>query len=840
MKVQVTHIKATHYYAVVCCFFAFEMFKGYTVLGNNIDTTSIETLLFEENYDDDGLDILPVLIESKDFVARQIQFKLQPLGFKERGYDYKDNTTFINQLPIKSISYGSFSGYFTNSITDIFRNAEQTTGLDIGKKVNSGLSSSTNFDLLPQTFRKHQKVSYAITNQLSNHRIGYTFANPTLPYNFSLVFSTSLRYTPVNHYLSPTAGMPYQSLGYALLLGKSFTEKHQLSISVVGSYLRKGLKNGVVSEIPEILDNKDYNPNWGMFEGLERTAKLQNTHVLFVQGNYLYTIDDRQHLQINTGMEIPVENYRTNLDWYQVSDPRPNYYRYLPSYFNFKEEQTARTNLWQSDITVSQINWNKLYDVNRELNLLHQDKQAYYYQFAEHKKQFSKQVAFYHEIHWKKNLWNIMLISGGNFNAYQEKNYKTVIDPLGADYILNIDKYVNNPESLDGQYDIDNMNRKVRIGELLGTQYDFLQTDYNIFQNIHTRRGHRLQINGSWSVGQTFYRRYGHLKDGKFPNSSKGYSHLMSLMGSKVKLSAQYQFSMLHLCNIKFYYAISPPLYQNIYLFPEYSNLTTKLQPEYHFSTEANYYLTLQDFKLKLTTYCSLIRNSTSIRGFFDYIETQYRYNALFGVNKIHYGIEAGIQYDFNNSWSLESLLCAGNYKYDNNPQLLSYSNNGINIGQQQTTFLKNMMLGGKSKYGGSITITHKFPFHILGAAISASLSNNWTNGNYVDIDVNSRSEYTQNYFISNEQETALSKLRQQEKLPTIYTFDFSANFTWFFKQKGMFGLILMAQNLHNYKFIVSGYEDTHIDTTSFSRFPSRYSYHQGRRLSLHVYYRIS
>ena len=55
----------------------------------------------------------------------------------------------------------------------------------------------------------------------------------------------------------------------------------------------------------------------------------------------------------------------TALNWYNAPDPRPDYYRYLPSYFEDEDMQMQYRDLWRSgrpDFT--QINWDNLYLAN--------------------------------------------------------------------------------------------------------------------------------------------------------------------------------------------------------------------------------------------------------------------------------------------------------------------------------------------------------------------------------------------------------------------------------------------------------------------------------------------
>lgn len=55
----------------------------------------------------------------------------------------------------------------------------------------------------------------------------------------------------------------------------------------------------------------------------------------------------------------------SRLDWQNVPNPSPTYYRNLPSYFTTKEAQEASLQDWLSgNPEITQINWEALYKKN--------------------------------------------------------------------------------------------------------------------------------------------------------------------------------------------------------------------------------------------------------------------------------------------------------------------------------------------------------------------------------------------------------------------------------------------------------------------------------------------
>jgi len=82
-----------------------------------------------------------------------------------------------------------------------------------------------------------------------------------------------------------------------------------------------------------------------------------------------------QKTTLNTSAAMRWVNYsQSALQYYKANDPNPTYYRYLPSYYEDNAEQyDLYTQLWQSkDPSVTQINWDNLYQINYLNNVQNQ------------------------------------------------------------------------------------------------------------------------------------------------------------------------------------------------------------------------------------------------------------------------------------------------------------------------------------------------------------------------------------------------------------------------------------------------------------------------------------
>ena len=100
----------------------------------------------------------------------------------------------------------------------------------------------------------------------------------------------------------------------------------------MGAPTERGAQQAATQEAYDLVGNNYYNPNWGWQDGKKRNARVRNNHEPVVMLNYTFDISDRSKLDLATSLRFGMNGYSA-LTWQNGPDPRPDYYRYLPSYF---------------------------------------------------------------------------------------------------------------------------------------------------------------------------------------------------------------------------------------------------------------------------------------------------------------------------------------------------------------------------------------------------------------------------------------------------------------------------------------------------------------------------
>jgi hypothetical protein len=83
-----------------------------------------------------------------------------------------------------------------------------------------------------------------------------------------------------------------------------------------------------------------YNPYWGYQNGEKRNANISKTHQPVIILTHDFRINNKTDVTTSLSYSFG-EKSSASLDWFNAPDPRPDYYRYLPSYYANDPAPTA-------------------------------------------------------------------------------------------------------------------------------------------------------------------------------------------------------------------------------------------------------------------------------------------------------------------------------------------------------------------------------------------------------------------------------------------------------------------------------------------------------------------
>ena len=773
-----------------------------------------------------------LLSSSNDVFVSAASYTFSSAYFRIRGYDADLNSTYIANSPINDAETGRTIWALWGGLNDATRNKVSVNGLAPSNFSFGNLGSITNIITRASQQRKQTKLTYSMTNRTYTNRLMLTHSTGLMDNNWAVSVSASKRWGNEGF----VKGTYYDAYGWFVGLEKKLNDHHSIAFTALAAPVKRGMQGASVQEANDLTGSNYYNPNWGYQDGEKRNARIRTMNQPLVILNHFWKLND--NTQITSSASYLFGKTSTSaLNWYKAADPRPDYYRYLPSYFPvtdydpFISERIAE--LWQSDPTVSQINWDRLYQVNYLANS--EGKQAHYIIENRHNDQSQINLSSFinHELNDQARA------SGGvELSSYTGSYYKTLEDLLGGNFWVDIDQFAERDfpgNDTTIQNDLTNPNRIIKQGDKFGYDYKLHQNSGNIWGLLQMTTN-KFDYYAGLQLTYTSFWREGFMKNGRYPESSLGNSEKNNFFDYAVKAGATYKATGRHFIEGNVAYMTRAPYMRNSFLSSRTRDAVTPgLKSENIFSGELSYHLRAPLVKARLTAYHTVFEDQSEITGFYhdDYL-TFVNY-VMYGINKTHQGIEAGAEVKLNSAFSVKVAGNLGNYRYTNRPNATISFENGS---RPDTTFLvynKYFYVPGTPQTAGSFGFKYAGPDYLF---IEASI--NYYDNIYLDFNPERRTTLA----IENlgPGDPLISAITKQEKVPGGYTVDASIGKSFRLMHKYFLNINISVNNiLDNQEIITGGYEQNRFDfaTKNISKFlPKRY-YAYGRNYFVNLGFRF-
>ncbi|MCI6252748.1 MAG: TonB-dependent receptor [Bacteroidales bacterium] len=797
-------------------------------------------------------DINTTVLTSHDVYLNKMGYQLSSMRFRVRGYESIYEQTHINGVPMNDQLRGVFNFSSIGAINDFTRNGDQTVNSAPGAFAFGSLGGSENILMRAGDNAAGGKATLTYTNR--NY-----WMRTMLSYNTGLsrrgwAFSALVggRYSDEGN----IDGTFYRNFSYALMLEKRWRgDEHSLTLTTFGSPVCRGQQAGTLQEVYDLTGNNLYNPNWGYQNGKKRNARTVKAYDPTTILGYTWKIN--KDVTLNSGLAFHYGRYgNTSLNWFDGADPRPDYYRYLPSYFlyyNSTPSDAAAADYaerWRSgDPRFTQIDWESLYAANAQ-NKRMGNGQAIY--LVEERRSDLYETTFNATINAQLSRHN-RLTAGIVARNTVSRQFKVVDDLLGADYVLDIDKYADTDypgQDDQKQSDLNRPNRKVYEGGVFG--YDFkinvnslkgwLVNNYSV--------GHWDAYYGFQLTHTDFFRR-GAMRNGHNPDNSYGAGRHHSFTDMMLKGGLTYKFSGRQLLSANVVYGTMAPLANDAYISPRVCDDTPdNLKSSRIFSADLNYIFAFNRLKGRVgvfqTNFYDLIE-----RNSFYYDGVTFVNHMMTGVNKVHRGIELGLTYKLDGHWSFDLAGTVSEYYYANNPMGTYSIENGKDVAEyslqeSERVYMKNVYVGGLPQVAGTFGVRYFIDYWFLGANINAF------GRNFIEVAPARRTASIYNGYTSgsttmpavtpNDSKLygAYQTLTHQEEFDADYTIDLSIGKIFYLGRKNSINVNLAFNNILNNKDVrTGGYEQGRVRVDKPELFKSKYFYMQGFNCFLNVSYRF-
>jgi hypothetical protein len=618
---------------------------------NQLDNIPVITVNDQDLNDASTQGLAVVLASSRDPFLSLAAFHFSPLRFRIRGYDPSLNHTFINGMPMDNLGNGNTPWGLWGGLNDVFRNRDQVLGLNATDFSFGEPGLNINFDVRASRQRRQTMVSYANSNRNYGHRLMFTHHSGLNAKGWALSASASRRWADQAY----VPGTNFDAFSFFLSADKYLNSRHLLSFTLLGAPTQNARQGPAVQEMINLSGDNFYNPYWGYQSGKVRNASMAWVSQPIAILSHEFKINDAAVL--NTGISFTSgERSTTALEWNRAPDPRPDYYRNLPSFQTDPAQAALVEQAIRNDVNLRQINWDRLFEVNR-LNFAttnnvngisgntYSGLRARYFQ-GEHV-QYTNRFALNTVLNTRISEEGILSV-GFNYQSQRTNYFKRLIDLLGANYLVDWNQFAerdfpNDPNAI--QNDLRRPNRVVLLRERYGYDYDMFVRRIGLWaqgrwtmENFDAFFAVNVHNNQFW--------RTGNVRNGLFPFSSFGRSTLNNFLTYGAKAGLTIKADGANFVYIHGAAMTRPPDYENVYLSPRSRDAQqTTATSEFVFSFEAGYLHQTERLKARATLFMTSIANGMNVVSFFHDDYNNFVNYALSEVGKMYMGAELGAEF---------------------------------------------------------------------------------------------------------------------------------------------------------------------------------------------------
>ncbi|MBO5832955.1 MAG: carboxypeptidase regulatory-like domain-containing protein [Alistipes sp.] len=822
------------------------------------------------------------LSASKDIFNNIASYRFSEMRFNVRGYDSQYQDVYLNGIRFNDAltSYGPWSLW--SGLNDATRNQEITSGLQMSDFGLGGVAGTTNINARASQLRKGFRSSVVNSTQLYRFRVMLSYASGQLDNGWSYGFSVSTRQGGAGY----VNGVYYNAYGYFASAEKVFNSRHRLSATILGAPTTRGAQQASTQEAYDLWGDNYYNPNVGLQAGDERNSRVRRMHEPIAMLNYNWQISEQTSLSVATSVRFGYNGYSA-LTWYKGEDPRPDYYRRMPSYYgdrlerrmmlnNFAEANDETPPFTDVDLETDKmkyIEYTQNWDGYIDFDALIKDNKM-----GDKDERFGdghRSVAMIEERHTDQIDYNFAaqlahyfrggskLTVGLRARVNRTEYYSEVKDLLGGDYWLDVDKFAERDFGSDPVIYQNNMAYYNAHGHAQaakeGDKYSY---DYY----AHVRQGqvwamYEISAGGftaniGGEVGMSSMWRQGLWEKGLFQNANAGDNRGLTSFGNsdkinhltyKAKVNLAYQFSGAHSLELNATAMQNAPMFNNAFVSARTRNqITPGLSAEKIYGVDLTYNLRLPWLRARLSAYYTQMMDQSKVISFYDDTQNSFTNFAMSGINKRYMGIEFGYSIPIAWGLSLQGAISYGDYIYNSDPQFTQMIDNSATDVVNSVVKWNGMKVESTPQTAINVGLNFRGPNNWF-----ASVDFNYYDRLYLSMNPMYRTQYLENeikrIYDWNNLESGRQKayvvevidgFRKQEELGRAYTLSASIGKNWRIAYKYTLGFSLQVNNILNAQTVrTGGYEQMRLNKLSdpvifpnsegemkITKFPTTYS----------------
>jgi hypothetical protein len=617
--------------------------------------------------------------------------------------------------------------------------------------------------------------------------------------------------------------------GYRTMTGASFSAEKIFSKNQTLNLLfwwnnsNQGKTAPSVKEAFDLYGQRNYNPSWGWLNGQAYfpNSKQNNTPVLSLMYSRKYK--EKTILQFSLGIANGTQS-SSELDWNKTADPRPDYYRYLPSYSKDSATKQGLINFYEQNPQALLINFNQIQKINQRSA----SKRAYYIVNKKISAVSILRASFQMNSSWN-DYWSWSI--GAQFSNDRIRHYDVLDNLLGGLFYFNYNGWVNDDGIANNfQNDIQYPNRQIKVGDTWGANYILNNIHFSEWVQIKNEKA-RWEFSLGINSTQDYFNREGMNQNSLFPKSSLGISPMLTFPGYGIKGQLLYKMSGRFYARAIMYNQETGPTENSIYINPSLMpNVNPYLLPVLTNGIDLTLFYRGVNTKFTASYFLRNELNDLEKKLFYHDKYAAFVYGVVGQMQKHFHGIEASMEASLFQKMQVTIISTMGQYTFVNNPMYQILLVNDLYKIESGTLYLKNLSVTSSPEIVNAISLeyqpakSYKIGFTTVGS---------------------SRRPIAYDYFrrsfeFLNSIESKITRDQIQGSffLPNQFVVNtfLSKSFTFKKDQKAYLLFCgLSLKNIFNTLIPILAYEQSRFDyvTLNQNKFPLKYLYDQGNTYSI-------
>ena len=631
--------------------------------------------------DEDMTQNVIMMNSNSNVYTSNVGYLWSPVRFKFRAYSSQYSDIYMNGVQVNNLENGQFNYSTIGGMNDATRNQDAATPFEVNAFGMSSIGGSSNYDFRASNYAAGNKVTLSGLNRNYTLRAMYTYGTGLTKKGWAFFGTVGYRWANMN--TAAVDGTFYNSLGYFLSAQKVINENHSLNLATWGNPTERAQQGASTDEAYWLANDRQYNPYWGYQNGEKRASRVVNNYEPSVLLTWDYKINER--MKLTTSAFTKYAKYSSTRLNYNGQNPAPDYWKNFPSY-NYDVWSNTGTadeyaaweksrDYWMSSIRHRQIDFDKLYFANQQLNTTGHD--AVYWIEAKHNDHLANSLGSTFDWSIDNSTKFQVGLQLANNKGY---HYSTMEDLLGGAYFHNVNtyaqgRYASNDSEL--QYDLNNPNGVVREGDKMRYDYDIISQNAKAWASFVKDKGisHNYL---SVKMGATQMWRNGHMLNGFYDpakgwakNASYGKSGKAHFLDGGFKVGSTLNLGKGNSISMGVGYEARAPRASVAFESPEMNNnFVPNLKKEKIFSAELGYALNCSWARLNLTGYYTHTYDGTDWQNFYFDDVNSFTYVSLTGMEKDYYGAELGVTFKVTSNFDINVTGTMAEAKYTSNSRV--------------------------------------------------------------------------------------------------------------------------------------------------------------------------